>query len=489
MYIIKNALRNIRRSKGRSILLGGIAFTIGLCACLALSIRQAAQQERESGLEGMSITATISVDRQSMMEDMRKEDSEGTLQKEDMKERMSGMESLSLEEMKKFAKADAVKDFQYTISTSLNGKSIDPIETSDTMTAREGDRGVGKGMATGMGDFTLTGYSSYKGMDDFVNGTKTITSGEMFTEGSSELECVISEEVATLNSLKVNDTFTLENPSNSEETFTLKVTGIYTSTDSDPSMGMTMNDPANQIYLSYEAVNRMAESSASDEDSALRTRVNGTYFFENVEMYEAFEEQARDLGLSDTYTIQSSDINAYEQQLQPLENLSTYATYFLVVILGIGGVILIILNIYHIRERKYEIGVLAAIGMKKAKIAEQFIIEIFTITLLAVLLGTGLGAVSSVPVTNALLSTQTTTNISQESFGQPQDRGGMNGMPDEPMKKGTTSQVIEEVSSATDMSVVVQLIGIGIVLTVISGGISVMSILRYEPLKILSNRE
>ena len=56
MYILKNALRNITRAKGRNILIGCIAFVIGLSACLALSIREAADRERESGLSDLNIT-------------------------------------------------------------------------------------------------------------------------------------------------------------------------------------------------------------------------------------------------------------------------------------------------------------------------------------------------------------------------------------------------------------------------------------------------
>ena len=55
----------------------------------------------------------------------------------------------------------------------------------------------------------------------------------------------------------------------------------------------------------------------------------------------------------------------------PLKNLSTFATYFLIVVLIIGAVILIVLNIFNIRERKYEVGVMTAIGMKKGKVAAK----------------------------------------------------------------------------------------------------------------------
>ena len=58
MYIIKNALRCIGRSKGRNILIGIIALVIAVSACIGLSIRQAADSAKESMLDGMSVTAT-----------------------------------------------------------------------------------------------------------------------------------------------------------------------------------------------------------------------------------------------------------------------------------------------------------------------------------------------------------------------------------------------------------------------------------------------
>ena len=70
MYIVKNALRSISRSKGRNILIGIITLVIAVSACLGLSIRQASENARESTLDTLNITATISYDRSSMMNDM-----------------------------------------------------------------------------------------------------------------------------------------------------------------------------------------------------------------------------------------------------------------------------------------------------------------------------------------------------------------------------------------------------------------------------------
>ena len=67
MYIVKNALRCIGRAKGRNVLIGIIALVIAISACIGLSIRQAAENAKETALEGMSVTATISYDRSGAM--------------------------------------------------------------------------------------------------------------------------------------------------------------------------------------------------------------------------------------------------------------------------------------------------------------------------------------------------------------------------------------------------------------------------------------
>lgn len=58
------------------------------------------------------------------------------------------------------------------------------------------------------GDFTITGYSSDSAMKDFVDGSSSITEGEMFAEGTADNTCVISSELASYNDLAVGDTIT-----------------------------------------------------------------------------------------------------------------------------------------------------------------------------------------------------------------------------------------------------------------------------------------
>ncbi len=562
MYILKNAWRSITRSKGRNILIGIIIFVIAVSACIALSIGEAAETARQDSEDQLSITGQISVNRQAMMQN---QDS-----KEDKKEAMTEMEDLSLEDLQSYADSDYVKSFYYTSSVSLDASGdLEAVDTSgvsndssdgstdadsdgsaDNAQAPDGmeqggDQNGGQGMPDDagrmgtQGDFTITGYSSDEAMTDFLSGASTITEGSVFDENDDTNQCIISSELAEYNDLSVGDTITLVNPNATDETYEFTVCGIYESSDTGDSYSNMMGgfgaafDSANRIYTSYENVSAITEAS-----DTLQSQTNGTYTFATVDDYEAFKE-ATEAALGDNYTVSSADVDSYEQSLQPLENLSTYAKYFLAVVLAIGGIILVVLNIFNIRERKYEIGVLAAIGMKKGKIAMQFLTELLCVTFIAIILGTGVGAAASVPVTNKLLaqqieSSQELSASQEENFGReaggpqgggpggeavPSDNGEAVSGTDSNSSDSNTSQsddntkvqnddkkqqdqpndnkgipgqaarYVSQINSATDLAVVGKLILIGIGLTLIAGCVAVVFILRYDPLRILSSRD
>lgn len=528
MYIVKNALRNLLRSKGRNILIGLIVLVIAVASCLALSIRQAAVTARESGLENLAVTAQISLDRQAMMQKFQQGGG-------DMKDAFQNMTALSLEEMQTYAKSQYVKDFTYTLTTSLNaGEGLEAVDTSGSSDSGDNaqdqqppnlpDGGMGgrfplEGMGA-QGDFTLVGYSSHSAMTAFVAGTCQVTDGEVFDEAAAEPVCLISDELATLNGLQVGDTLALVNPNDETETVTLTIAGLYHNSAAGAEQGGMMkgfsaaSDPANQVYLSYPALKAITDASdaaavtSTDEETgvtsttALRAQTAGVYSFADTAAYEAFQADARAMGLSEDYTVTSTDVEAYEQSLLPLQNLSRFAAWFLLVVLLIGGAILIVFHIFNIRERKYEIGVLTAIGMRKSRVALQFLTELFTVTFVFLLLGTAIGGAASVPVTNALLASQISAQETQQSnqqqnFGRPGDMGGgTGGAPAAPPSGGggffgmgrQMVNYLSDVSSATDWVVVLQLLGIGLALTLLSACVAVAAVMRYEPLKILSER-
>lgn len=516
MYVMKNALRNISRAKGRSFLTFVLILVISVSACVALSIKGSADNAKEQAYDNMSITGSISVDRESMMASLQ--DGGG-----DRTEMMSLMQqSLSLEEMLVFAESINVEDFYYSASIGLSVIEDEfevyesdeiSVETNspESMGSSKGGRDSGGHTMGDSGssmsvssDFTITGYSSHDAMSDFVSGVITILEGTVFDVAEDGNEIVISEEIAYLNGLAVGDEFVLVNPLQEEEEITFTVVGIFECTSTDSY--------ANNMFVSYASLEAIQAASLEKEtmleytrneeiievSSAISCSASGTYVFGDVATYEAFSAELGDLGLdTDLYQLLSLDLDTFESSVVPLENLSNFTLMFFFVVLAIGGIILIIFNLFTVRETKYEIGVLAAIGMQKSKVAMQFILETVVITFVAIIIGSGLGAAMSQPIADNLLASQIesieaeSTSVNNNFGGNFSGRGqntGSRGAGQSSVEPSVSVEYVDSLVAGIDIMIFAQLMAMGMVLAILASSVGLIAILRYEPLKILSGR-
>lgn len=529
MYILKNAWLSITRSKGRNILIGIIVVLIAVASCIALSIKNSAKQVVVNYKNASEITATLSLDRRALMQDAQTNG-------QDIREVMTSITSPTLDEIKKYGSSTYLKSYYYTIQTSFNGSGIDPVDTNswweDSQSSEnnnannnntQGQNGAmpgGRGFGRIMGDFRVTGYSSSSAMQNFINGTYKMSSGAMFEDGETSNVCVITDELAQLNDLSVGSKITFVNPADEAKTFEFTVGGIYTDTSNtgdDQMISNAFSDSANQIITSFTALNNIitasqqAADAATDSnttdtqsgaqtDTSLRAQVSSNFILKNADSLEGFKTDLTTMGLNKYYTVQTN-LDTVEQSLTPLNNLNSFATVFLIVVLVIGGIILIVLNMINIRERKYEVGVLRAIGMKKGKVTAQFIIELFMVTIIALVIGSAIGASASVPTANKMLESQISAQESQQQqIGQNFGRGeGFEGGRQAGNFPGGNAMgrffglrenvnYVEQINAVMDAKVLMQIALIGVVLTLFSSSVAVVFISRYEPLKILSNR-
>ncbi|MDR2571040.1 MAG: ABC transporter permease [Oscillospiraceae bacterium] len=146
------------------------------------------------------------------------------------------------------------------------------------------------------------------------------------------------------------------------------------------------------------------------------------------------------------------DEAAYRRMIAPIENLQDVSFTFLLVVLIFGAAVMTLLSIIAIRERKYEIGVLRAMGMKKKKIALGLWFETILITCICFIFGVITGTALATPVSNMLWS----------GDGQ--------------------------ISITLNAITTVQILGVSLLLATIAGTVSVSRITKYEPIKILMER-
>lgn len=581
MFILKYALKSISRSLGRNMLIGMIVFIIATAACVAMSIQKAAETAATQSLKNMNISAQINIDRGYVYE--KAKENKGS---EDMNELMPEMMSLTkeytltLDDMEKYnelKKKDSneplIKDYYYNASISIDGDNIEKYDltsssTEETTSATEATTVEATKMTDPSGkeieaptmpatpqqepqqmekagDFSLIGYSAYKAMEDFGEDDESVcklTDGEMFKDNTSDYVCLVEDNLATRNSLKVGDKIKLKNPKNEDETYELEVVGIYKNSSSNTTAGGS--DPSNTIITSYAVVKDIetksdetnngtsstssssssgskdsaattaateattastssgssnSSSSDSDEDeTVLNSQFTGTFVLQSVEDYNQFKDEVKNKAKADgldedLYIVTSNDIATFKAGLKPLENLKSFATTFLYLMLAIGAIVLIVISVISIRDRKYEIGALAAMGLKKLKLSMMFMIEVLTVTLVAILIGAIAGAAVSVPITNTLLSAQvaqqtTEDNNKIQTPGMPGGGGGNMERPEDGEVTGEVSYVTQ-VGFSVDIFVILKMLAIGVGLAIVSGFTSIAFILRYDPKQILANRD
>jgi len=201
------------------------------------------------------------------------------------------------------------------------------------------------------------------------------------------------------------------------------------------------------------------------------------YYLIHPSLLAAFEADLRSRGLPDEYTVRPDEA-AFASIVGPVESLQSLSFTFLLIILVLGAVIMVLLSAIAIRERKYEIGVLRAMGMKKQKVALGLWTEIIIITCICFVIGIGVGSVLSQPVSDAILAGQVQTNTS-----------GATTLAD---RLAVADDVARQETAVVDVSInaitALQIFGISILLASIAGIISVSRITKSEPIKILMER-
>lgn len=480
MYILKNAITSITRNKGRNILIGLVILVIACATSITLAINNTSTNLINTYKSKYQTEATLGINRENMMKDFNPENKEET--KENMQEKFSSISSISVDSIKKYADSDYVKSYYYTMKVGVNANNLEKASmTSNSDNEKQDENRPERKEFSNQteGDFELLGYSSLNAMNDFIEGNYKITSGEVFTDFESD-SCLINKELATLNNISIGDKITIVNSQDEDKTYELTVTGIYEESSSDSGMNMF----ANSVNTIITNTNFIQKVSAEDEDLSVET--SPTFTLTSSKVVNKFESELREKGLDDNLSVETN-LDQVENSTKTISNVKTFSITFLIITLVIGTIVLFVINMINIRERKYEIGVLRTIGMKKTKVAQQFLYELLIVAFTSLILGAGVGATLSVPVSNHLLqseissSKQETENIAN-NFGhgpeKKQDRQNK-------FQGVTNVETFKSIDAVVDFKVLIELLGIGLVITLISCTSSIISIQRFSPLTIL----
>ena len=337
--------------------------------------------------------------------------------------------------------------------------------------------------------------------EEFENGQRELIEGSF---PQHDGEAVISMELAQLNNLTIGDEIVLYSSMiNADEGYvrnilrTLTVVGIYFDmTDPGPLADFIRASFTNRNNEILTTLNTVIKPMQHNETGIT---ISATYFLHEPALLLYFEQEARSLGLHPLMMVTTNEAEYYAV-IQPVMGLRDVTSTFMIIVLSLGAMVLVLLSTIAIRERKYEIGVLRAMGMKKSKVAMGMWVEMLAITAVCLVVGLGAGAIAAQPISDALLSAQL-ENIAPEayetsngqvmfgSFGGGGGRGIMAGMGGAGGANSPQAQPLSELDVSISGTTIMQIIGISSALATVASLVAILRVARFESMKILSERD
>ena len=566
MYIVKNAVSNLTRNKGRNILIAIIFFAIITTTVVSLMIHNTSGAVIEDYRNRFGSEVSITPDIQQIIGGIGgifggMGRGSGGLSR--------GAAQIDPDLMLALAESDLLQKTIATATLPLNSfeiRAIDQSEDDDDMLANMNIGGMGNmddvmsgmgGMMSGMmgnmmggrmggtgnmtdmmsgsiGNFRLIGDN----WTDFGEGMRALYDGR-FPERDGE--AIVSWELADENGIALGDTilfnarltrgtdglnqagwvdgdliniggieYTILEPAEGrfillrDTEITLTIVGIYDDITDEYGggfiTGLAALNRRNEVLTTIGTVLDLREHGETNVNLSV------TYFLRNPDLLNDFEAFARASGLPSTFIV-STDTASYETIVAPVVGMKSISLTFMIIVLVLGAAIIILLTSIAVRERKYEIGVLRAMGMKKKKVAFGLWTELLVITAVCLVLGIAVGSVAAQPVADILIQRQVETaqpaaaatsspmgGMFSGMFGGSGNLGGLGDMLGGRlggmggMLSQTQAQPLDEISINIGIETIGQIIGIALLLSTLAGFVAVSRITKYEPIKILAER-
>ncbi len=467
--IFRNALLSLKKNIGKSILLFVIMAIIANLIIANLAIKNATNKSMEQIRSSLGNDVTLSVDMRSLMgnRDKQKDQTIPTIN-EDMAEQIKGLKY--------------VEDYNYILSVGAYSESIEPVELSSSqMNDKEP---MMQRPSMNRSDFTLQGQLTMETIEEFVEEKYVLTQGRLLSEDDNQTHnCVIETQLALDNDLEVGDSFQLYVEEGKEYEFI--VAGIFdvqTSKDFD-MMFRGSDNPYNKIYTSLDYLQEINGSNA----------LSSAVFYlddpKNIDSFISLAKESSDIDF-EVYTLESNDF-AYERSVSSLENLETFTSMFLIVVIVAGSAILCLILILTIKGRFYEFGILLSLGQSKVKIIAQQFIEMFIIVGLALCLSIGTGKIVANGISGLLQSATSNTNpvMMEMSDMKPTDDNKGEKPSKDFMDHAFKNPVDKEMDVSLDTKSILQLSAISVGISLISVLAPSLYILRLSPREILIKRE
>lgn len=481
MISIKLALKNILRIKGRSIMIGIILLVISISVLVSLSIQSGTKETLLEVRQELGNDITLEVNMQNMQKKMIENMQNGGSTKIDI-------ETLTTDIAEQYTESKYIKDYDYSIEVALitDNKVIGENDGESNVSIMNNSEGNSEKGSMTFPEIKLIGNLNSEYQKEFRNGNKTIVDGRLYTKeevDKKEPVAVISKNLAELNNLKVGDTFTAKTIDEDEKEVNLKIIGLYEdSVQQDISIPFPYMYRNNEIYTPLT----IADSLRGGTDTKESIINSATYIIDDPVNISAFKEEVKASGLDlENFVLDAND-ESYTKMVGPLEKLNSIIRLFLIIVVITGAIIMVLLMTITTRERKLEVGILRSLGVKRGRIALQFITETLIIVSFALVIGIMAGKTVSQKTADYLLQKEVTAQ--KEADEENNDNLTNIMIMNDTSTDNAQVEAIDKIETRVEIKEILYLILIALFISSCGSVVSSFWIMKYEPMKILSNR-
>lgn len=484
----KRAWSSVSRRKGKSLILFAVIFVLGNVIAGAIAIQQSTGNVEKKMKQQLGATVSAEVDLDKLM------------QGSDSTAAMKGPEPLKEELVKKIGESSYVKDYDYSYTGYLTLDSFKTYQLEQDSISING----------GMNMLTLKGSNKTEPAD-FKNKKVKLVEGSFPSQEdikNGQSTAVISKKVADENGLSVGDQMVLDTTfvsqkadgsTDSQESLkhSVKIVGLFEPIKLDKKKNdgkgggiqeqfMEM-DQFNTAYMPNKLVKSITQAEfekgkeidpAAYDDASSTDQITPIYTLKSPDDVEAFKEEMSTM-LPEGYKATAST-DEFDKVGASVKKLSTISGY--VVILSIIASLLIIslVVVLFLRDRKHEWGIYLSLGERRKNIMRQVVLELLVISLVAMCLSLVTGNFLGKLISESLVSSDALAEVQSAAGSQMIVAGSQS------LGSGlTTDDVINNYEVTFSLSYIVTFLVSGLATVLLSAVLPLTYVMRLNPKKIM----
>ena len=474
MDFFKRALLSTIRKKGKSIILLVVIFILGNLMAGSIAVKQATTNVEETIKNKLGAEASVDYDWENINE---------------------GVDLPQLEQkmVDDIGKLEGVKYYEYNLYSWLSSKEYESYCGPDCeMGGMDG------------ADFEFYGVQ-IPSIIDISENKIALSDGRVFKQeeiDEGKPVILVSTVFAEMNNFHVGDTLTFNvNTYNWEDidehgtpklantqTYAFELIGIFDASlsvkeETDTNMGMIDYSMTQRMYVPNNFITTVNEHAFEEEKKYNNydgeyedfTSIIPTYYLKDSSQLETFKEAALKI-LPDGFKVSvSSDM--YDSVAGPISFISWLATGILYISIGATILILGLVVILFLRDRRHEFGIYLSIGVKKWKIVTQVVIEVLLVGIIALTLSLFSGKELANGISQKMIEQQVINSDNGMFYYAAGPLGG-SGYVDQ-------NEVIDTYEVTLDFDYVVMLYLVGLGTLLVSSIAPTVYVVRLKPRKVL----